>query len=65
MNGVREPILYSFTLDKTPGHKFRRTAKIKLFKNVNKPVLSHIELHLEDDDHKAVDSKGEIISFTC
>ena len=40
--GVREPILKSLTLNKPPGHKIHHTAKIKLFKNTNKPVLFNI-----------------------
>ena len=34
-NGIRQHILYSFTLDKPPGHKIYHLAKIKLFKKVN------------------------------
>ena len=32
VNGVREPILYSFTLDQPPGHKIYKEPKVKLFK---------------------------------
>ena len=55
MNGVREPILYSFSLDQPPGHKIYKESKIKLFKKINKRVLSHISFYLEDDDYKPVD----------
>ena len=65
MNGVREPILYSFALDQPPGHKIYKEPKVKLFKKINKSVLSHITFYLEDDDYKAVDFNGEMISFTC
>ena len=65
MNGTREPILYSFALSSPPGHKIHKEPRIKLFKKVNKSVLSHITFHFEDDDHKAVDFNGETISFTC
>ena len=64
-NGVREPILYSFGLDQPPGHKIYKEPKVKLFKKINKSVLSHITFYLEDDDYKAVDFNGETISFTC
>ena len=40
MNGIREPILYSFSLDQPPGHKIYKEPKIKLFKKINKRVLS-------------------------
>ena len=64
-NGIREPILYSFALDQPPGHKIYKEPKVKLFKKINKSVLSHIRFYLEDDDYKAVDFNGEMISFTC
>ena len=31
MNGIREPILYSFALDQPPGHKIHEEPRIKLF----------------------------------
>ena len=65
MNGTREPILYSFSLDQPPGHKIYKEPKVKLFKKINKSVLSHISFYLEDDDYKGVDFNGETISFTC
>ena len=65
VNGVREPILYSLALDQPPGHKIYKEPKVKLFKKINKSVLSHITFFFEDDDYKAVDFNGETISFTC
>ena len=65
VNGIREPILYSFALSLHPGHRIYKEPRIKLFKKINKSVLSHITFYLEDDDHKAVDFNNETISFTC
>ena len=65
VNGIREPILYSFAIDQPPGHKIYKEPKVKLFEKINKSVLSHITFYLEDDDYKAVDFNGEMISFTC
>ena len=65
VNGVREPILYSLALDQPPGHKIYKEPKVKLFKKINKSVLSHITFYFEDDDYRAVDFNGETISFTC
>ena len=65
INGVREPIFYSFSLDKPPGHKTHHTAKIKHSKKINKSVLSHITFYLEVEDHIPVDFNGEILSFIC
>ena len=64
-NGIREPILYNFALSSPPGHKIYKKPRIKLFKKINKSVLSHITFYLEDDDHKPVDFDGERIGFTC
>ena len=65
VNGVREPILYSFALSSPPGHKIYKEPRIKLFKKVNKSVMSQITFYFEDDDHKTVDFNNETISFTC
>ena len=65
VNCIREPILYSFALSSPPGHKIYKEPRFKLFKKVNKSVLSHITFYFEDDDHKPVDFHGETISFTC
>ena len=65
VNGIREPFLFSFALSSPPGHKIYKEPRIKLFKKVNKSVLSHITFYFEDDDHKAVDFNNETISFSC
>ena len=65
VNGIREPFLYSFALSSPPGHRINNEPRIKLFKKINKSVLSHISFYLEDDDYKSVDIHNEIISITC
>ena len=65
VNGIRDPILHSFTLSSPPGQKIYKEPRIKLFEKVNKSLLSHITLYLEDNDYKAVDFHNETISFTC
>ena len=65
INGVREPILFSFALSSPPRYKIIKEPRIKLFKKINKSVLSHITFYFEDDDHKPVGFNGETISFTC
>ena len=65
VNGIREPILYSFALSSPPGHKIYKEPRVKLFKKINKSILSHITFYFEDDDHKPVDFNGETINFTC
>ena len=65
MNGIREPILFSFALSSPPGHNVYKEPRVKLFKKVNNSVLSHIMFYFEDDDYKPVDFHNETISFTC
>ena len=65
LNGIREPILYSFALSSPLGHKIYKEPRIKLFKKVNKSVRSHITFYFKDDDYKPVDFHNETISFTC
>ena len=65
MNGTREPILYSFSLDQPPGHKIYKEPKVKLFKKINKSMLSHVTFYFEDDDYKSVDFNNETVLFTC
>ena len=66
VNGIREPISYSFALSSPLGHKIYKELRIKLFKEkVNQSVLSHITFYFEDDDNKPVDFHAETISFTC
>ena len=65
VNGVREPILFSFVLSFPPAHKIHIEPRVKLFKKVNKSVLSHITFYFEDDENKPVDFHNETIIFTC
>ena len=65
VNGNREPLLYSFVLSSPSGHKIYKKPRAKLFKKINKFVLSHITFYFEDDGHKPVDFNNETISFTC
>ena len=64
-NGIREPILYSFALSSPPGQKMYKEPRVKLFKRMNKSVLSLNNFYFEDDDHKPVEFNGETVSFTC
>ena len=65
INGKREPILFSFALSSPPGHKKYKEPRVKLFKKINKSVLSHITFYFEDDDHNPVNFHNETITFTC
>ena len=65
VNSIREAISYSFALSSKPGHKIIKEPRIKLFKRINKSILSHITFYFEDDDYKPVDFINETVSFTC
>ena len=65
VNGILEPISFSFGLDKPIGQKIYKEPRIKLFENVNRPITSHNTFYLEEGDHIAVDFNGETISFSC
>ena len=65
VNGVREPVLQSLALSSPPGLILYKEPRIRLFKKLEKSVLSHINFYFEDDDHRPVDFKNETKSFTC
>ena len=65
VNGIRESILYFFARSSPPGHKIFKEPRIKFFKKLNKPVLSHKTFYLEDVDQRPVNFNGETSSFIC
>ena len=64
VNGLRQPILYSFVLDKLPGYKVFSEPETIHYKKINKSVLNTITFLLEDDNNKLVDSNSETLTFT-
>ncbi len=64
VNGLRQPILYSFVLDKPSGYKVFSEPETIHFKKINKSVLNTITFYLEDDNNKAVDFNEETLTFT-
>ena len=64
VNGVRQPILYSFVLDKPSGHKVFSEPETIHFKKINKSVRNTITFYLEDDKNEQVDFNGETLTFT-
>ena len=64
LDGVRQPILYSFVLDKLPGYKVFSEPKTIHYKKINKSVLNTITFYLEDDNNEEVDFNGETLTFT-
>ena len=64
VSGSRQPILYSFVLDKLPGYKVFSEPETIHYKKINKSVLNTITFYLEDNHHKEVDFNGETLTFT-
>ena len=62
--GLRQPILYSFVLDKPPGYKVFWEPEPIQFKKVNKFALKTITFYLEDDNHEEANFNGETLTFT-
>ena len=65
VDGGRQPILYSFVLDKPSGYKMFSEPETIHYKKINKSVLNTIIFYLlEDNNHKEVDFNGETLTFT-
>ena len=64
VDGVRQPILYSFVSDKPSGYKVFCEPETILYKKRNKSILNTITFYLEDDENKEIDFNGETLTFT-
>ena len=64
VNGVRQPILYSFVLDKPSGYKVFCEPETVHYKKQNKSVLNTITFYLEENNSEVVDFNGETFTFT-
>ena len=64
VNGLRQPILYSFVLDKLPGYKVFCETETIHYNKMNKSVLNIITFYLENDDKKEVDFNKKTLTFT-
>ena len=63
-NGLRQPILLSFVLDKLSGYKIFCEPETIHYKNINKSVLNTITFHLEDDNHEEINFDQEALTVT-
>ena len=64
VHGKREPIRFSFELDKLPGYKIFSEPETNHYTKVNNSVLNTISIHLEDDNNEEMDFNQETITFT-
>ena len=61
---VRQPILYSFVLDKPSGYKVFCEPETIHYKKISKPVLNTITFYSEEDNNEEVNFNGETLTFT-
>ena len=64
VNGLRQPILYSFILDKLPGYKLFSEPETIHYEKMNKSVLNTITFYLENDNNEIFDFNQETLTFT-
>ena len=64
VNGTRQPILFSFVLDKPAGYKIFCEPETIHYEKIKKSVLNTITIYLEDDNNEEVDFNGETLTFT-
>ena len=64
LSGNRQPVLYSFVLDKLTGYKVFSQPETAHYKKVNKTVLNTITFYLEYDNNEEVNFNGETLTFT-
>ena len=64
VDGVRQPILYSFVLVKPSGYKVFCEPETLHYKKLNKSVLNMITFCLEDDDNEEFNFNGKTLTFT-
>ena len=62
-NGVKQPILFSFVLNKPVGYKVFCEPETIHYKKINKSVLNTITFSLEDDNNEVVDFNGETLNI--
>ena len=63
-DGIRQPILFSFVLDKPSGYKVFCQPETIHYKKINKSILNTITFYLEDDNNGEVDFNQETLTFT-
>ena len=63
-DGVRQPILYSFVLDKPAGYKIFCEPETIHYKKINKSILNTVTFYLVDDNNKEVNFNQETMTFT-
>ena len=63
-DGVRQPILFSFVLEKPAGYKVFCEPETYHYKKRNKSVSNTITFYLEDKNNEEVNFNGKTLTFT-
>ena len=63
-DGSRQPILFTFVLDKPAGYKVFCEPETIHYKKINKSNLNTVTFYLEDDNNEEVDFNDETLTFT-
>jgi len=64
LDGFRQPIIFSFILDKPPGYKIFCSPETIHYKKINKTVRDNITFYLENDNNEEVNFNEETMTFT-
>ena len=64
INGVRQPVLYRFNLNNSPGFKLFCEPETIHYRKVNKFVLNSIAFYLDNVSHEEVNYIGDTVTFT-
>ena len=63
LSGIRQPILFSFVIDKPSGYKVFCEPETIHYKKINESVFNTIKFYLENYDIEDVDFNGETLTF--
>ena len=63
-DGIRQPILFSFVVDKPSGYKVFCEPETIHYKKINKSVLNTKTFCLEDDNNEEVSFHQETLTFS-
>ena len=64
VNGLRQPILYSFVLDRPTGYKVFCQPETIHYNKLNKRILNTITFYLETEDNEETNFNGRTLTFT-
>ena len=63
-DGIRQPILFSFVLDKPSGYKVFCEPETIHYKKIIKSILNTITIYLEEDNNEEVNFNQETLTFS-